>query len=600
MRSFENKVLATVRAHGMLPREGTVLLAVSGGADSLAMLHAMAALVRRRFPGLKLHVGHLNHGIRGAAASADARFVREECRRLGVLCTVGRANVPALAQARGVGTEEAGRDARYAFLVRLARRIGARTVATAHHAGDQAETVLMRIRRGAGPRGLAGIPHVRELPTPDAAPLRLVRPLLDVSREEIDAYVLARALAPRIDATNRSSLYLRNRVRLRVLPGMETRWPGVRTGLLRVADAARSLRTASERLRRKAAQGLTRVEDGCLLIDAARARRLPQSLVADAVDDALREAGLLRRMLTQRDFAALAKLLRRRSAVSLSGGLIAKREGNEIAVWRDERGPAGEVEIEVVGRTGFGTRDSGLGNGGRAGASSTSSASSFSSSSSSSSSSVAVPPPPAQESCASGKRRHAPSRVAQASACGRSRRSQMGSQTDDQSPPPAEGRPTDAGNPSTHREHERQQQPTTRNRERASRSHTPHPAPRTPSVLTPLVTAEVMPGSMDLLSQRPPDGSIEFLDFDRVTLPLRLRPVRPGDRMRPLGMEGRRKISDILTDLRVPARRKRSAMVVTMRDEPIWLVGRRISDDVKLTPATRRVLRLAVAAASKL
>lgn len=105
---------------------------------------------------------------------------------------------------------------------------------------------------------------------------------------------------------------------------------------------------------------------------------------------------------------------------------------------------------------------------------------------------------------------------------------------------------------------------------------------------------------MDILSQRPPDGSVEFLDFDRVTLPLRLRPVRPGDRMRPLGMKGRRKISDILTDLHVPARRKRSAMVVTMRDEPIWLVGWRISDDVKLTPATRRVLRLAVAADSRL
>lgn len=98
---------------------------------------------------------------------------------------------------------------------------------------------------------------------------------------------------------------------------------------------------------------------------------------------------------------------------------------------------------------------------------------------------------------------------------------------------------------------------------------------------------------MECLSQRPADGTVEFLDSDRVTFPLRLRPVRPGDRMRPLGMKGSRKISDILTDLRVPAWRKRMAMVVTMQDRPIWLVGYRISDEVKLTPATRRVLRLA-------
>jgi tRNA(Ile)-lysidine synthase len=483
MRPFEKRVLSTLRERALLPRSGTILLAVSGGADSLAMLHALAALLRRR-RGLKLYVGHLNHGIRGAEAAADARFVRRECRRLGVPCAVGAVDVPALARQGGVGTEEAGRMARYDFLARLARRVGAEVIATAHHADDQAETVLMRVRRGAGPRGLAGIPYERELPParPGHRALRLIRPLLDASRDEIDDYLKALGLTPRLDATNASTRYLRNRVRLRVLPALARRRPGIRAELLRIASAARSLRAVAERLRARAAAGLTRLDAGCLIIDAAAARHLPPELVLDAVDAALRNAALLPRMLTRRDFDALLRLLRAGRAASLSGGLVARRAGDEVAVLPADRAVIAERRL------------------------------------------------PVSRSLRAAGRRSSPA---------------------------------------------------------APSADTRRPAP-------PVVTATLLAGSMELLARRLPDGSVEFLDYDRVRLPLTLRPARPGDRMRPLGMKGRRKISDILTDLKVPAWRKRPAMVVTSRNQPIWLVGRRISDDVKLTPATRRVLRLAL------
>lgn len=222
--------LQAALTHGCrIPRGAAVVVAVSGGADSMALLHAFHALAPRQ--GWRLTVAHLHHGIRGARADEDARFVRQAVRRLRLPCVVGRADVPALARRRGVSLEMAARTARYAFLLRTARRAGADVVATAHTADDQAETVLLKLLRGAGRTGLSGI-----APETAVGGCRVVRPLLGVSRSAILAYLRQAGAAWREDETNADRSFLRNRVRHDLLPLLEREFnPRIRETLNRMS-----------------------------------------------------------------------------------------------------------------------------------------------------------------------------------------------------------------------------------------------------------------------------------------------------------------------------------------------------------------------------
>ncbi len=224
------EVEAAIRRHDLLRPGQHVLVGVSGGADSIALLAALHELA----PAWKLRLtaAHLNHGIRGKAADADARFVKAFARRLGVGYIEGRANTPRLARRQGASLEMAGRDARYAFFTRAARRRRCDAVATAHTADDQAETVLMQLARGAGAQGLAGIPVAGRR---DGLPV--VRPLRDLSRANILRYLRERGLTWREDATNADRVHLRNRVRHEVLPFLEQALnPRVRRALARAAE----------------------------------------------------------------------------------------------------------------------------------------------------------------------------------------------------------------------------------------------------------------------------------------------------------------------------------------------------------------------------
>jgi tRNA(Ile)-lysidine synthase len=164
--------------------EVTVLLAVSGGADSMALLRAMDA-VHAGPPG-RLGVAHFNHRLRGADADADEQFVVEQCQRSGRTCHLGRRESLS-PDAGGDGIEAAARAARYAFLQEVAHRIGARYVVTAHTADDQAETILHHILRGTGLAGLSGIPRTRPL----GEAVTLIRPMLDISHDDVLDYLKA-------------------------------------------------------------------------------------------------------------------------------------------------------------------------------------------------------------------------------------------------------------------------------------------------------------------------------------------------------------------------------------------------------------------------
>ncbi len=209
----------------------TVVVAVSGGADSVALLRAMAAL-KTGGEG-RLWAAHLNHRLR-SDAETDERFVVELCGRLGVPCEVGRLDAGRLAGRAGEGIEAAARKARYRFLEAAAGRLGARFVATAHTADDQAETILHRIVRGTGIRGLAGMARARRL-----GHATLVRPVLGVRRAELQAYLDAISQPYCHDPSNLDRRFTRNRIRLGLLPQLQAGYnPAAVEALLRLGTLA--------------------------------------------------------------------------------------------------------------------------------------------------------------------------------------------------------------------------------------------------------------------------------------------------------------------------------------------------------------------------
>jgi tRNA(Ile)-lysidine synthase len=213
-------------------RDLTVLAAVSGGADSVALLRGLAA-IRAPGPG-RLCVAHFNHALRGAESAGDEAFVVELCRQLGLHCEVGHA-AAVLADAPGATLEEAARDARYEFLRQTAERLGARYVVTAHTADDQAETVLHRVIRGSGVAGLCGIGRTRCL----GPAVTVIRPLLGVRRSQLLAYLEELGQSYRDDSSNADRQFTRNRIRHELLPRLAADFnPGVVDALLRLATLA--------------------------------------------------------------------------------------------------------------------------------------------------------------------------------------------------------------------------------------------------------------------------------------------------------------------------------------------------------------------------
>jgi len=230
------KISDTVSARRLVPEGGTVVLGLSGGPDSVCLLHNLLAL-KERDAGT-LICAHVNHGLRGAESDADEAFVAALCARLGLPLEILRIDTAALAAAAGMGLEEAGRAARYAFFDETAGKYAAKAapvIAVAHNQNDQVETVLMRLLRGTGTDGLAGMPYSRK----SAAGYDVIRPLLDVPRAEIEDWLAARGIDFRRDASNDSREPFRNRIRHEALPALETASGGcVRRSVLRLAGSA--------------------------------------------------------------------------------------------------------------------------------------------------------------------------------------------------------------------------------------------------------------------------------------------------------------------------------------------------------------------------
>ena len=226
-------------ACGLKP-DDRLILGVSGGPDSLVLLHAMVNL------GYRPLVAHLDHGLRPESAQ-DAIFVAGQAQILGLSYHGKRVEVAAIAWETGQSLEEAAREQRYRFLFDLAKQEGAEAVAVAHNADDQVETVLMHLLRGAGAAGLSGM-QMRTLPNPWSDSIPLIRPLLGVWRSEIEAYCRAQALTPLTDPTNQDQNFLRNRLRHELIPNLQSYNPAVKIALTQTAEILRADRALHEEL----------------------------------------------------------------------------------------------------------------------------------------------------------------------------------------------------------------------------------------------------------------------------------------------------------------------------------------------------------------
>jgi tRNA(Ile)-lysidine synthase len=221
--TLQERIKKTIEKHDILAGGDCVLVAVSGGPDSVALLHLLCDL--RTELGLHLEVAHLQHGIRGAEAEEDARFVAELAAALGLPLHLKEIDLPRIRSAAGKGNlEELARVERYRFFAAVARERKLGKIATAHTQDDQAETVLMWLLRGSGLKGLGGIPTLHELDettTESGSRLFVIRPLLDVSRAEIEEYMNERHLTFRLDRSNQDPSFFRNWIRLKLIPQLK-------------------------------------------------------------------------------------------------------------------------------------------------------------------------------------------------------------------------------------------------------------------------------------------------------------------------------------------------------------------------------------------
>ena len=214
----------------------SLVVALSGGPDSTALAHGLGAL--RDELGLTLHAAHLDHGLRPEASAEDAAFARELADGLGVSLTVERVDTPAFRAERKLSTEDAARRLRYGFLARVTEALGADCVALGHTLDDQAETVLMHILRGSGLAGLRGMRAVSRMSVEEGGGVTLFRPMLAVAKSATLAYCAENGLAARLDESNLSTEFTRNRVRLELMPQLERYNPSARDALSRLASAA--------------------------------------------------------------------------------------------------------------------------------------------------------------------------------------------------------------------------------------------------------------------------------------------------------------------------------------------------------------------------
>ena len=466
--TFRSRIAGDISDLRLLDYGDRAVAAVSGGPDSVAMLHLLVRIRDAGGTGWRIDVAHLHHGIRGADADADADFVAQLADALGLPFHLGETDVPAIRRREGGSIETVARRERYAFLERVARRIGSTRIAVAHHADDQAETVLFRALRGAGLRGLAGIPVRR--PLAYGSEIEIVRPLLGAARAEIMDYLAQNGLDYRVDRTNLTPIAERNRLRLDVLPRLEDQSSGVRDELIRLGAMAGSLDARLRALAQGMLDEMAEARPDALWLRVERMAQIPAALRAVVVREALDRTLGRPSSVAQSHLDRAVALFRGAGSgvLQLPRGLRVSREQDVVRFY---------VESDLS-------------------------------------------PPAAFEGVLS----PAGETVIQ----GTSFRAE-----------------TIDGGPAEFR---------------------------------------AFVGTKTCWQ--------EMFDLDRLRMPLSVRTRRPGDRFRPLGLGGEKKLHDFFIDRRVPRSMRDRVPLVVADHRPVWIVGYAIDDRAGVNESTTRLLKL--------
>lgn len=225
------KVLSTINKHELIQKGDKIVVGLSGGPDSVCLLHILSRLKEEL--DLEIYAAHLNHQIRGIEAQKDAFYISKLCEEMGITFFIKSINVPEYCEKNGVSIEEGARKLRYEMFYEIKNNTRANKIAIGHNLNDQAETILMRMMRGTGLQGLKGIEYIR-----DGV---IIRPILDIERNDIEEYCKQNKLNPRIDKTNLESIYTRNKIRLELIPYMKDNFnSNIIESIVRMGNSLRS------------------------------------------------------------------------------------------------------------------------------------------------------------------------------------------------------------------------------------------------------------------------------------------------------------------------------------------------------------------------
>ncbi len=469
---FEETVAEFIRRHELFAGAGRILLAVSGGADSSALLHILLALKAQGALKADLVCAHVNHQLRGPASEADERFVVAQAKRLGLPVVTRAVDVRAHARKHRLSLETAARQLRLASLAEIARSRECAWISTGHQKNDNAETVLQRLLRGTGFRGLAGIWPVRRFDD-----LQLASPLLCATRAEIVQYLKTRALPWREDVTNVDVAYTRNYIRHRLLPLLQQE---ARSSLIEelseLATSARRLCVRIEREAEEAWSSLVKSAAGNVIFDAPGLAALPEPVAVELIRRAVADLGGGTDWASPH-YKSILQLAQRSMGgkrAALPGGLTARRERSQIILSTKE-----------------------------------------------------------------------PCRVGLA---------------------PPTSAPTILAVPG-----------------------------RTQFAGYVIEAGILQPGELDLAKLKGDKSrSTEYFDLDQVSLPIVVRTRKAGDRFQPLGMTDEKKVGKFLTTAKVPRDLRQRILIVADREKIVWVYPVRISERVKVTERTSRILQLTI------
>jgi tRNA(Ile)-lysidine synthase len=354
--TLEQRLLGFTRQHQLVSGDEKLLVAVSGGPDSVCLLHILVKLQEELKA--KLHVAHLNHQLRGAESEADADYVSDLARQWGIPATIERQDVKSYQARQRLSLEEAAREVRYRFLTQLAGPIGADRVAVGHTRDDHIETILMHLIRGAGTRGLRGLQPYTEWKSKTGS-LIIIRPLLEISHQETEDYCRQHKLAPRLDASNLSLSPLRNRIRHQLLPLLQSYNPRIAEALLRTGDIASDDIDFVDKEIARLWNRIAQQRRETVILDKKRFDQLPSTLkrylLKASVEKLLGSAKDIEMRHIEEMMSALGKPAGKR--LSLPGGLTFSLGYDQYQLATDMTSLSplpkleGEVQLNIPGQT---------------------------------------------------------------------------------------------------------------------------------------------------------------------------------------------------------------------------------------------------------